>query len=169
LRPRLGSIESGYNITTTKELKRIFNVYDFLVENVYAIYGVIEDDGTSQIFLTCSEKLLLKKEEQNDDDDNKEKLTLNFKEKKKDIILRQIPHTARVSSPGLEGQEKDDVESEITKLRGRLKKSRETTKEVKINLEIAKSRISLLEQFIIDKGLQLPTENQSEESEKRSE
>jgi len=83
--------------------------------------------------------------------------------------LRQIPHTARVSSPGLEGQEKDDVESEITKLRGRLKKSRETTKEVKINLEIAKSRISLLEQFIIDKGLQLPTENQSEESEKRSE
>jgi len=63
LRSRIGSIESGSNILTTKELKKIFMVYDFLVEHVYFIYGVIEDDGTSQLFLNCDEKLLIKKED----------------------------------------------------------------------------------------------------------
>jgi len=62
LRPRLGSIESGYNISSSKEMKRVMVVYDFLVEHVYEIYGVIEDhDGIRQIFLTMSDKLLIKK------------------------------------------------------------------------------------------------------------
>jgi len=72
LRPRLGSIESGYNISSSKEMKRVMVVYDFLVEHVYEIYGVIEDhDGIRQIFLTMSDKLLIKKNEDNESNNEK--------------------------------------------------------------------------------------------------
>jgi len=74
LRPRLGSIESGYNISSSKEMKRVMVVYDFLVEHVYEIYGVIEDhDGIRQIFLTMSDKLLIKKNEDNESNNEKKK------------------------------------------------------------------------------------------------
>jgi len=62
LRPRLGSIEqSGFNLPVGKELKKLMETYTFLVDNVYQIYGVLEDDGSTIFSDSYSDNLIIKK------------------------------------------------------------------------------------------------------------
>jgi len=143
LRPRLGSIESGYNIPTTRELKRIFSVYDFLIEHVYEIYGIIEDDGTSQMFLTNNEKLLISKDNESSEKEENvsEKTTKKGKNEDSEIKFRTFnlqnpkPMSARVFNTKPLGKSNtnldNDKDEQIKKIKGKNQINKRNIKEEK--------------------------------------
>jgi len=84
--------------------------------------------------------------------------------------LKAPVQSARVMSVNSKGKYEDNKGVELIKLKEKVKKSRETTKELKIELSDAEIRIKFLEKFILDNGLELPEDPnkvKSDEEKKR--
>jgi len=126
LRSKIGSIESGFSMPTGKELKKLMDTYTFLVEHVYEIYGVLDDDGT--LFLDSeSDQLIIKK--------------LPFQSQKimsgsKTLSFRNNQNTRNRSLTSARIFTQDDDHLLIDEL----KKLKETVVNLKKNLEIEKKQ-----------------------------